>query len=278
MATGETLQQAETRERPRIALVAMAAAIFTLLAPLFTLASLGDQPENLPAIVLYSNEHVGQFVARTVCSVLGLIAIAIVLDFLYRATRARNPQLPTMLRPLPWIGGLGLAAVTIGIQVVSIVNFGHFETESSFTYDEAKAAIDFGALQLIGVTVQLAFGFAFVMIAINAMRVGLLTRLLGYVGVISAVLFVIALLPVPIIQAYWLGALAFMLWGRSPTGLPPAWQSGEAMPWPSPAEMREARVREAEARRGEPALPEAIEDEAGAPSPATSRRKRKRRR
>ena len=87
-------------------------------------------------------------------------------------------------------------------------------------------------------------------ISVNAMRVGLLTRFLGYLGVISAALFVIPLVPIPIVQAYWLGALAMLFAGRSPNGTPPAWQSGEAMPWPSPAEMREQRVRDAEARRG----------------------------
>src|SRR5205085_4132755 len=127
------------------------------------------------------------------------------------------------------------------------------------------------------------FAGAFVTIAVSAMRVGLLTRFLGYLGVISAVLFVIPLVPVPIVQAYWLGALAMLFAGRSPNGTPPAWQSGEAMPWPSPAEMREQRVRDAEGRRGddvvEGSVAEADDESTGAgPSPATSQRKKRKRR
>jgi hypothetical protein len=118
------------------------------------------------------------------------------------------------------------------------------------------------------------------------MRAGLLTRFLGYLGVISGALFVLAFVPIPIVQVYWLGALAMLFAGRSPNGMPPAWRSGEAMPWPSAAEMREQRVRDAEARRGggddvvegELAAPDDAASLGDAASPATSRRKRKKRR
>jgi len=72
--------------------------------------------------------------------------------------------------------------------------------------------------------------------------------------------------------------------GRSPSGTPPAWQSGEAMPWPSPAEMREQRVRDAEARRdgGDDVVEGAVGEEAepafGGSSPAPSKRKKRKRR
>ena len=77
-----------------------------------------------------------------------------------------------------------------------------------------------------------------------------MTRFLGYLGVISAVLFILPLIRIPIVQVYWLGALAALFMGRMRGGLTPAWLSGEAVPWPSPAEMRDARVRAAEERRG----------------------------
>lgn len=270
MATDELLE-GEARERPRMAVAAGLAALFTLLAPVISVIVLKDGPDNIPAAALYRDEHRAALALSAACLVLALVAIVFVLDFLYRATRARNPQLPRQLRPLPWIGGLGLAAVSVAFEVVGAVKLDHFATHGSQTYDEAKAATDFGALVYVGIVAQLAFGFAFVMIAINAMRVGLLSRFLGYLGAISGVLFVLPLVPVPIVQVYWLGALAMLLAGRSPSGMPPAWERGEAVPWPSTAEMREQRVRTAEAARGE------TEPSVG-PSPATSRRKRKRRR
>ena len=41
--------------------------------------------------------------------------------------------------------------------------------------------------------------------------------------------------PLPIVQTFWLGAMTLLLAGRWPSGLPPAWVTGEAQPWPSPA-------------------------------------------
>lgn len=122
----------------------------------------------------------------------------------------------------------------------------HFATHGSQTYDEAKAATDFGALAYLGLLTQLAFVAAIVTISINAMRVGLLTRFLGYLAVISAVLFLLPFLPLPIAQIYWLGALAVLPAGRNPSGTPAAWSSGEAIAWPSAGAARAAYPR----RRG----------------------------
>jgi hypothetical protein len=282
MATAETLQ-AEARERPRMTIVAIVAGVFTLLGSLIARLVAGSPPDNLPAALLFYRDHQGSQYVSAACSVIGAIAIAFVLDFLYRATRARNPALPRQIRPLPWIGGFGVAVFTIAYQVALAVNVDHFATQGSQTYAEARKAIDAGVPPWLGLFVQLALALAIVMISINAMRVGLLTRFLGYLGVISGALFVLAFVPIPIVQVYWLGALAMLFAGRSPNGTPPAWQSGESMPWPSPAEMREQRVRDAEARRGGDAVEGSVADSdddestGSGSGPATSKRKRKRR-
>jgi len=281
MATAETLQ-AEARERPRMTVFAIVGAVFTLLGSLVGRVAAGAPPDNLPAALLFYHDNQASQYASAACSVIGAVAIAFVLDFLYRATKARSPELPWQMRPLPWIGGIGVAIFTVAYQVALGVNVGHFATQSSQTYEEARKAIDAGVPPLLGLFVQLALALAIVMISINAMRVGLLTRFLGYLGVISGALFVLAFVPIPIVQVYWLGALAMLFAGRSPSGTPPAWQSGEAMPWPSPAEMREQRVREAEARRGTPDDGDVVEGSAAEPdelpgvTPA-KRKKRKRR-
>lgn len=275
MATAETLQ-AEARERQRIAIVAVLAAVFTLAAPIIGLAVLKDAPSNLIGEALQRQQHLAGLAVSAVCSALGLLAITFTLDFLLRAVRARRPDLPWQLRPLLWTGGVGLVILLLALQVATGVKLDHFAHEGSQTYEEARKVSDFGALGYVGILAQFAFAGAFVAIAVTAMRVGLLTRFLGYLGVISAVLFVIPLVPVPIVQVYWLGALAALFAGRSPSGTPPAWQSGEAMPWPSPAEMREQRVRDAEARRGGSDVVEGSVAEPAAATPA-KRKKRKRR-
>jgi len=262
MATAEILQ-AEARQRPRMTVVAIVAAIFTLLGSLVARIAAGSPPDNLPAALLFYHDNQASQYVSAACSVIGALAIAVVLDFLYRATKARNPELPKQIRPLPWIGGIGVAIFTIAYQIVLGVNVAHFATRGSQTYEEARKAIDAGVPPLLGLVVQLALALAIVMISINAMRVGLLTRFLGYLGVISGALFVLMFVPIPIVQAYWLGALAMLFAGRTPSGTPPAWQSGEAIPWPSSAEMREQRVLAAEARRGgTPAGDEVVEGSA----------------
>ncbi|HEU4703616.1 MAG TPA: hypothetical protein VFS37_14130 [Conexibacter sp.] len=282
MATAETLQ-AEARERPRMAIVAAAAAALTLAAPIVGLVVLQDAPSNLVGQALQRQQQLAGLAVSAVCSALGLLAITFTLDFLLRAVRARREDLPWQLRPLLWTGGVGLVILLLALQVATSVKLDHFASEGSQTYEEARKVSDFGAVGYLGILAQFAFAGAFVTTAITAMRVGLLTRFLGYLGVISAALFVIPLVPIPIVQVYWLGALAMLFAGRSPSGTPPAWQSGEAMPWPSPAEMREQRVREAEARRDggdvvEGAVAEPDSAAASTGSGSSPKRKRKKRR
>ena len=278
MATEELLQ-AESRERPRAAVLAGLAALFTLLAAIVSFLP-GSSPSNLPASLLFYDDHEALIIASAVLSAIGSILLVFVLDFLFRATRLRSESLPSQLRPLAFVGGFGIAAFTIAIRIILAVKISHFATTGTQTYDEAKAAADFEIPGLVGLAVQLAFSFAIVIVSINAMRVGLLSRFLGYLGAISGALFVLQLVPVPIVQIYWLGALAMLLAGRARGGTPPAWERGEAVPWPSGQELRELRIRAAEERRG--GAPDGGEleqqDTANGPNPATSRRKRKKRR
>ena len=104
------------------------------------------------------------------------------------------------------------------------------------------------AIAILREAALLALGFAFVLICLNAMRVGLLTRFMGILGIIVGVLFVIPIgAPVPVVEAFWLVALGYLIGGRWPRGVPPAWITGEAVPWPSQQELREARERESPA-------------------------------
>ncbi|MGB2695822.1 MAG: hypothetical protein WBD55_11650 [Dehalococcoidia bacterium] len=279
MATEELLQ-AEARERPRVAVAAGIAAFFTIGAPIVGLVALGGAADNLLASALQSQQHLTGLAVGKAFQIVGVIAIALVLDFLVRAARARNPQLPALLRPLPWLGGIALAIMLAVLQVVATVKLNHFANEGTQTYDEAKAVTDYGAIDYFAILAQLVFAFAFVAVSVSAMRAGLLTRFLGYLGLISGILFVFPVITIPIVQVYWLGMVAMLLSGRAPGGMPPAWQTGEAVPWPSSAELREARVRAAEERRtgGEADIAEPPQQSGAGPSPATSRRKRKKRR
>jgi len=108
---------------------------------------------------------------------------------------------------------------------------------------------------------------------------------MGVLGIICGALIVLPILsPLPIVQTFWLGAMALLLAGRWPNGLPPAWTTGEAVPWPSSAEVREARRKQADQRRrsGGVPEPEPEPEREGVDSPgrqhaASKKKKRKRR-
>jgi hypothetical protein len=75
-----------------------------------------------------------------------------------------------------------------------------------------------------------------VYVPLQAMRTGLLTRFFATLGmalgVASALLPQFGVLPLGL-WFLWLG-LVFL--GRVPNGRPPAWEAGEAIPWPKAGE------------------------------------------
>jgi len=109
--------------------------------------------------------------------------------------------------------------------------------------EEARDAFGGGAV-LLGETLEFfgtfATGLAFVLVSLNAMRVGLLTRFMGILGIIVGVLAVVQLDVPQLIRALWLVFLGALLAGRLRTR-PPAWETGRAQPWPSQQQIREAR-------------------------------------
>jgi hypothetical protein len=135
--------------------------------------------------------------------------------------------------------------------------------------------------QLIGLAGQLALAVGFVFVSLNAMRAGLLTKFMGILGCIIGVLVIIPLGPLPIVQAFWLVAVAALFFGYWPSGMPPAWQTGNEEPWPRQSEIAQKRRAAMDARRaarsGQPAPDPAAPAAPAAPGPAPTRKKRKRR-
>jgi len=119
-------------------------------------------------------------------------------------------------------------------------------------------------------------------VPLQALRVGLLTRFFGTFGMALGA-SMIFILPVAVLAVLiWVGYLGLLFVGRVPGGRPPAWETGEAVPWPRPGEEETAPDRPA----GDAIEGEATEAPSGgepaAPSPTTQtrseKRKRKRRR
>jgi hypothetical protein len=143
----------------------------------------------------------------------------------------------------------------------------------------ASNAIKDSSIVTIGQFVGLAGGLSLVVAllytCLGAMRVGLLTRFWGSLGMAVGVAALIGLTPFALIWFLYLGIL---LLGRVPGGRPPAWAAGEAVPWPTPGERAAADLEGTEGVEA-PSLPEpdmpkpADPDEGGEARP----RKRKQR-
>jgi hypothetical protein len=163
-----------------------------------------------------------------------------------------------------------------------------FATHGSQTYPQANELLSgagLAVLQYAGLLGSLLLAVAFVLVSLNAMRVGLLTKFMGYLGMIAAgaSLLLIGSAPALLIEVFWLLAVGYLLIGRWPGGDPPSWKTGKPEPWPTAAEIREQRQQAAGRRqngRGKPApAPAPV---ASVPAPQSTRattpkRKRKRR-
>jgi hypothetical protein len=82
----------------------------------------------------------------------------------------------------------------------------------------------------------LALVFGLIYTPLWSMRVGLLTRFWGALGMVTGfALLLLGLVGIALI-VLWFAALGLMFLGRWPRPLPPAWAAGEAIPWLRPSE------------------------------------------
>jgi hypothetical protein len=294
----------EARQRPRAAIAALVAAVASLVADLWTSAILRDAPKagfldslqralepgrlgNAPSLrtpyFAWVHDHASTLVLANVLKALGFIAIAWALTFLMVAARARRPQIAKPLVYAAMVGAVLSAIAGIAFWAAYSSAVSDF-LAGPHTVDRAADAGGGSLLltgQLVGLAGQLALAAGFVFVSLNAMRAGLITRFMGILGCIIGLLVVIPIGPLPVVQTFWLAALAALLFGFWPSGMPPAWRTGEAQPWPSQAEVAAKRREAMQARRGGrrgPAPPPPPADQAVAAGPAPERAKRKRKR
>ena len=238
------------------------------------------------ALIEYWAHHSGPSIFAGALLALGMVGIAYVLWYLYAATKARRPQLPSFTRWLAIIGPLlmGVSSILVPLfRYLACQAFLDGTDTSRHAVDQALGGGGVLASAVAGLVGQLSLALTFVLIALNAMRAGLLTQFMGIIGVIVGGLYVFQVGPAPVLQAFWLLALVPLFLHRWPKGTPPAWTRGIAVPWPTAAERR-AALQPATAGgpdAGSSSGP-ADDDDAAEPRPApsrpthTSRKRRKR--
>jgi hypothetical protein len=155
--------------------------------------------------------------------------------------------------------------------------------------DTAKQALSSSGLQGLGfgfgLAGRLGFAVALLYTCLYAMRVGLLSRFWGSLGM---ALGVASLILAPEFALIFFIYFAVLCFGKLPGGRPPAWAAGEAVSWPTPGEKAAAELQPEDSESDVVTVPEAEElpegddvpsnGSSGEPSkPSKNPRKRKRR-
>ena len=113
--------------------------------------------------------------------------------------------------------------------------------------EEATEAVSGASLRPLatgfGLGGRLGLAFALVYTCLYAMRVGLLTRFWGALGMAVGAAALLLLIQFALIWFIYFGLLTL---GWLPRGRPPAWAAGEAIPWPTPGEKAAAELGEGE--------------------------------
>ncbi len=244
----------ESRVRNRQAAVALIAAVCLIVASVLQLSGPHAKVDELTLDLLTAHQRFPLDLIGSIFNAVGSLAIAWTLLHLYRGARARNPEkVKPYTKFLTIIGGVLAAVAGVVYAIVVATKVNQFATTGSQTYAEANhltSGAALLALQVLGQASALIVAVAFVLVCLGAMQQGLLTRFMGYLGMFAGALVLFQITQVPVVQCYWLLAVAYLISGRWPTGVPPAWRSGRAEPWPSSAEMRARRVAAAGARSG----------------------------
>jgi hypothetical protein len=276
----------EARTRTRYAVMAAAAGVLLVLASVVLLTGPHSKVSEATIFLIYSHKRVPRDVIGSVIDGVGLLALVGTLRFLFGATRARNPGLKPFALIAATVGGVFVAVGSVAYYIEVAIKANQFVSHGSQTWEQANHLTSGTVYLLPQLAAQLGvllLAVGFVLISLNALRVGLLTRFMGYLGIFAGVLVIIPIgSPVPVVEGFWLFALAYLFSGRWPSGVPPAWRTGSAERWPSSAELRAQRTKAGGGGRATP-TPKPAAETVGAPSAvrtraSTPKRKRKRRR
>ena len=305
--TGEISEQVtrESARRARLGVPSFAGGFLYFLSAIVVSATLSSAPtvgllqglapalrgEAEPLVspraaeVKYISHHALPLIAGSVIKSFALVVLTLILLLLLDATRFRRPQTWSAARPLVLIGGIGLAVINIAHQLVSTIQAHSFAVGHDFSNHAVEQALTKGTVnvgsQYLDLLAALALMAGMIAVCINAIRVGLLTRWMGVIGIFAGILI---LLPIggatlEIIPAFWMLGMGILYMGRWPNGDPPAWTAGAARPWPTQAERRAEREGGSPngTAQGKPALASGS-DVAPAPAPSGGSRKRGRKR
>ena len=272
------------------AISAFAAAVLYVSSTVAAQSGVVGAASNTEFLRDYDAER-GIMLVAALCNAFAMLFFAFALYYLFQAVAARSPGVRRGLVGVVVAGPIFLGLSNI-LQFIALS-----AAASDFATPGGGTGVPIGEYAADLIQDQAVYGFAqglylagvlgavfgIIYTALWAMRVGLVTRFFGTFGMaLGASLILLA-------QAFSL--LALMLWGvwlgliyldRVPRGRPPAWDAGEARPWPKPGEQPEPEREDDEAVEGEAAElfsngAETAENPHAARRERAKKRKRKRR-
>ena len=236
--------------------------------------------------VKFISHHAFPLIAGSVLAAVAIGALTVVLLFLFDAAAFRRPSLWRPARVLVLAGGIAVALASIAHEVVYAIVTHKFAVGHDHTRHAVDQALTSGTANQLVAYLSLLAGLALVVgmvvVLLNALRTGLVPRWVAILGMFSALLI---LLPntgatLQLVPAFWLVMMGILMAGKWPSGDPPAWESGEARPWPSRAQMQAERraAAKGEALPAGAAAGTGVGDVAPPPKPQQAGTSRKRRR
>jgi hypothetical protein len=239
--TREQILEWETRWSLAAGLAALA-GVFMLIAAQVVISRISGSGD--AELLRSAHEHSTAVTISAVLEAIGFIFFIAPLYFLFRAALARNPQMRAQLVGLVIAAPLFFAGSAVLNSIASNEAADQFvagETKSTLAAEaaddkatdalaEASAHDAAVAFQLGG---RIGLAIALFYTCLYAMRAGLLSRFWGSLGMALSVAALLLQIQFTLIFFLYLGIL---LVGKLPGGRPPAWETGEAIPWPSPGE------------------------------------------
>jgi hypothetical protein len=288
----EQVREREARWALPAALAAFLASALILLPGLVSSVSGSGEAAALRSV----DAHAGNVTLTSLMPALAFLLFTVPLVYLFRAARARSPRVQPAMVAILIAAPLLVAAGTVLYGQAREEAAEHFVAgESKPTVaakevkeecegekplatcekekrddDAATHAISDASLTPTATIVSLGGGLLFAIglfyTCLWAMRTGLLSRFWGSLGMALGIAILIGFV---IFAIVWFGYLGLLYLGFLPCSRPPAWETGEAVPWETPGERAAAELEPAEGV--EPTAEDA------APEEGLEKRKRKQR-
>jgi hypothetical protein len=236
----------------------------------------------------YLDKHAVLNIIAWIVAAAGLALMVWPLRYLRDAEVARGGKSSSIMRVVVTFAPPAVALAAVVLAVSDSIGAHKLVThavQDTTAYNAATGGAFRGVFDILYLLGYLAIAVVFVLTALRGMRAGLLTKPLGYLGIVGGVLFIIPIVPLPLIQFLFLLGFGMLLLEVGGMVRPPAWAAGEAIPWVNPRQQQRASARGGGGGGGggrrrdrQPATLAPAPTPPPAASPAASKKRKRRRR